>query len=815
MLNDLRTALRGLRKSPGFAVAVLATLALGIAANTAIFSVVYGVWLRPLPYQQAGRLAVVQTRLPALVQRPIPFSAADVLDFERLNRTFDAVTMYTMNNADLSAGGQASRVRVARISHGLFPLLGVSPLLGRHFTSDEDWKRVPVVVLSHALWQRQFGGDDKVLGKTVKLGLKSYVVTGVMRKGFQFPEPSMQASEVADLWVPMSMSAEELAGRGDNFNYSVVARLRPGVTWAQAREDADRTMAVIRQSYPAEIPKDIKLLAEVTPLAEEIVHNSKTLLAVLMGAVALLLLIACANVSNLLLIRSLSKQREVSLRLSLGATRARVARQFLTECLLLGLGGGVLGLLMAQSSLDLLIGLAPQDLPRLQEISVDSTVLLFTFAVSLAATLAFGLAPSISASRQDLMSVLRAGTQGSMGSRGRTHLGNLFVAAQVALAVVLMVCSGLLMRTFFGLKSADPGFRSERLLTASVSLPRERYDGKSSAYRVYEKLLERLSTAPGIDRAGFGTSLPLAGDWQRVFTVEGESAPPKGVQPLCAHNVVTEGYFQTLGIALKRGRGFGIEDREESEPTVVISESMAKRYFQGGDAIGRRMKWGVKETKTPWMKVIGVVADVKSQGLDREALPQTYAYWRQERAFGPDRIVRVALRTRGPAEQAAGLLRRSMSELDSEVAVADLQTMEQVVTVHLESRRFNMYLFGVFALAATLLAGIGVFGVMAHLVAQRTQEIGVRKALGARGADVLRLVFQRGIVLVGSGMLAGLAAALGLARLMRNLIYGVQPGDPLTLLSVCGLLTLAALAACAVPAWRAMRVDPMRALRWE
>jgi predicted permease len=815
MLHDLRIALRGLRKTPGFALAVIATLALGIAANTAIFSVVYGVWLRPLPYQQPDRLAVVQTRLPALVQRPIPFSAPDVLDFARLTRAFEGVSCYSMNNTDLAAGGEAARVRVARISHGLFPLLGVSPLLGRHFTEEQDTRRVQVLLLSHALWQRQFGGDPTVIGKTVKLGLKPYVVTGVMPKGFQFPEPSMQASEVADLWVPMSLSAEEVAGRGDDFNYSVIARLRPGITWTQAREDADRTMAVIRQSYPAEIPKDIQLLAQVSPLPEEIVHNSKTLLGVLMGAVALLLLIACANVSNLLLIRSLARQREVSLRLSLGATRGRVARQFLTECLLLGLAGGSLGLLMAQSGLDLLIRLAPQDLPRLNEVSVDSTVLLFACALSLAATLAFGLAPSLAGSRQDLMTVLRAGSQGSMGSRGRTRLGNLFVAAQVALAVVLMVCSGLLMRTFFGLKNADPGFRTERVMTASVALSRVRYEGKSSAMRLYERLMERLSSTPGLDRVALATSLPMAGDWQRVFLVEGQNDPPKGTQPLCAHNVVTEGYFQTLGVALKRGRGFSIDDREDAEPSVVISESMAKRYFQGGDAVGRRMKWGVKETKTPWLKVIGVVADVKSQGLDREALPQTYTYWQQERAFAPDRIVRVALRTRGPAEQAAGVLRGVMRELDSEVAVADVWTMEQVVSEHLESRRFNMYLFGVFALAATLLAGIGVFGVMAHLVAQRTQEIGVRKALGAQGIDVLRLVVQRGLILVGAGLGAGLASALGLARLLQNLIYGVQPGDPLTLLSVCGLLALAALAACAVPAWRAMHVDPMSALRWE
>jgi predicted permease len=557
------------------------------------------------------------------------------------------------------------------------------------------------------------------------------------------------------------------------------------------------------------------MFAQVSPLAEAIVQNSKTLLGVLMGAVALLLLIACANVSNLLLIRSLARHREISLRLSLGATRARVARQFLTECLLLGLAGGTAGLLMAQSSLDLLIRLAPQDLPRLSEVSVDGVVLMFTFAVSVLATLAFGLAPALTAGRQDLMGVLRAGTQGSLGSRGRTQVSNLFVAAQVALAVVLMVCSGLLMRTFFSLKYTDPGFRTERVMTASVALPRLRYEGTSSAQRLYLQLLERLATAPGVERAGFATSLPMAGDWQRVFTVEGQNAPPRGAQPLCAHNVVTEGYFQTLGVKLLRGRGFGIDDRDGSEPAVVISESMAKRYFQGGDALGRRLKWGVKETKSPWLKVIGVVADVKSQGLDREALPQTYSFWQQEQAFGPDRIVRLALRTRGPAELAAGLLRRTMSELDSEVAVADLQSMEQIVADHLESRRFNMYLFGVFALAATLLAGIGVFGVMAHLVAQRTQEIGVRKALGARSADVLRLVFQRGLILVSAGLAIGLASALGVARLLQNLVYGVRPGDPLTLASVCGLLALAALLACAVPAWRAMRVDPMRALRWE
>ncbi len=423
MWNDLRIAIRNLRKTPGFAFAVVATLGLGIALNTTIFSVVNAVWLRPLPFAQPGQLCLVQTRIPALIQAPIPFSAPDVGEFERHTNVFQQVGAFGTQTGDLAGGGEPVRVKTARITWSLFPMLGVSPALGHNISKDDDLRRVRTLILSNALWQRQFGGDPAIVGKTVRLDRETYTVAGVMPKGFQFPEQTLSSSGPADLWLPMSWSADELSRIGDNFDYAVIARLKPGVTIEQARQDSDRVAEQIRQTYPQDLAKGIKLMASVTPLTEEIIGRTKPLLGVLMGAVALLLLVGCANISNLMLIRSLGRQREVAVRHSLGATRGRVVSQFLSESLVLGVGGGITGLLAAQFGLEALVSLAPADLPRKAEINMDPMVLLFTLAVSLIATIAFGLAPALASSHTDLMVSLRAGSSGSMGSRGRSRLG--------------------------------------------------------------------------------------------------------------------------------------------------------------------------------------------------------------------------------------------------------------------------------------------------------------------------------------------------------------------------------------------------------
>ncbi|WP_321478159.1 ABC transporter permease [uncultured Paludibaculum sp.] len=813
MWNDLRIAVRNLRKTPGFVVAVVATLGLGIALNTTIFSVVNSVWLRPLPYSQPDRLCTIQTRIPSLIPTPIPFSAPDVGEFARQTRAFEQVGAFGTRTGDLTGGGEPTRVKVARITWTLFPMLGVAPRLGRNFSREEDEKRGKTLLLSDGLWRRQFGADPAIVGKTVRLDRDTYTVAGVMPRSFAFPEPSISGSGPADLWLPMSWTAKELAAKGDNFNYNVFGRLKPGITLPQAREDADRVADLLRQTYPQELA-EVKVLAALAPLTEEVIGRSKPLLGVLMGAVGLLLLVGCANISNLMLIRGLGRQREVAVRQSMGATRGRVVRQFLAESLILGMAGGVVGLLAAQFGLEALVRLAPSDLPRKAEIGVDPAVLLFTMGLSLLVTIAFGLAPALASSHTDLMLSLRAGSSGSMGTRNRSRLGNWFAVAQVALAMVLLVGAGLLMRTFFTLRGANPGFRSDHLLTASITLPTARYQKTADLESFQRRLLEDLSTQPGIRQVGLSSGLPMEGTWRRIFAVEGNTQPTRGRKPFCAHYVVAGGYFQAMGIPLKEGRLFGMEDQAGKPRVVILSETFAKRFFPGGSAVGKRLKWGMVASDEPWVTVIGVVGDIKDKGLDEVSEPQAYSWWRQT-GGDPLRGASIVVSTSGDPGQATHLLRTAIGRLDSEIAVANLLTMEQRVSAQLNSRRFNMYLFSVFAMAATLLAGIGVFGVMAHLVSQRMQEFGVRKALGAQGSDIFRMVYGRGFLLVGLGLAAGLAGSLVLARGMQSMIYGISPNDPLTLAAVCLLLTAAAALACGGPALRALRVEPIKALRWE
>ncbi|MGJ5817166.1 ABC transporter permease [Paludibaculum fermentans] len=815
MWIDLRIAVRNLRKTPGFAFAVIATLGLGIALNTTIFSVVNAVWLRPLPFVHPEQLCLVQTRIPALIQMPIPFSAPDVGEFERQTSAFQQVGAFGTNSGDLAGGGEPVRIKATRITWSLFPLLGVAPALGHNFSKDDDLLRVRTLILSDGLWKRQFGSDPAILGKKVRLNRETYTVAGVMPRGFQFPEQTLNSGGPADLWVPMSWSADDLSHKGDNFDYSVIARLKPGVTLSQAGQDSDRVAELIRQTYPQELAKGIKLLAAVSPLSDQVIGRSKPLLGVLMGAVAMLLLVGCANISNLMLIRSLGRQREVAVRQSLGATRGRVISQFLSESLVLGLAGGVVGFLAAQFGLEALVSLAPSDLPRKAEINIDPTVLFFTLAVSIIATIAFGLAPALASSRADLMVSLRAGSSGSMGSRGRSRLGNWFAVTQVALAMILLVGAGLLMRTFFSLKGANPGFRSDHIITASISLPEVRYAKPSDVESFDLRLMEELSGQPGVRNVGLSSNLPLEGDWKRIFSIQGEQNLTAGREPFCTHFLIAGAYFQSLGIPLKQGRYFGLEDRTGTEGVVIVSETFARRFLSGAPPVGQKLKWGTPSSDMPWMKVIGVVGDVKDSSLDKAPEAQAYSWWRQAVGTGPMRRTSIAVSTSGDPAGAANMLRASVRRLDGEMAVANLLTMEQHVSSQLNSRRFNMYLFGVFAVAATLLAGIGVFGVMAHLVSQRTQEFGVRKALGANGSDIFRMVFGRGFVLVGLGLAAGLAGSLVLARAMQSMIYGVSPNDPLTLGAVCLLLSAAAALACGGPALRALRVEPLKALRWE
>jgi putative ABC transport system permease protein len=810
--QDLRYGVRMLGKSPGFtAVAVLA-LALGVGANTAIFSVVNTVLLRPLPFKDSGRLVLLQEGIPKLGVRAIPVCAPDVLDYERQNHVFEELGAFRTTSYDLSGLGEAERVRAARVSAGLFPLLGVQPALGRVFAREEDQPGHLVAVLSDGLWRR-FGADPGVVGRTVALDRKPYTIIGVMPPRFEFPLRGPQFhSEPAELWLPMAFTPEELRVRGDNFNNSVIARLKPGVTLARANADVMAIARRIQELFPPDVRKDFNLEASVVPYREQVVGGVRTLLLVLLGAVGFVVLIACANVANLLLTRAAARQKEIAIRTALGASRLRLVCQLLSESALLALLGGALGLLLAYWGTDLLVAVIPGSIPRSQEIAVDLQVLGFTLALSLATGLVFGAGPAVAATRTRVNETLKEGGRGSAAGVHRSRLHGALIISEVALALVLLAGAGLLVRSFIHLRETDPGFRPQQVLTMSVSLAPSKYAQPEQVRAFFQRLLERLQSQPGVKAVGAGTDLPLEGSWLRAFSAEDRPEPEAGKFPVIYHTAVRGDYFEALGIPLKRGRYFSEQERPEAPCEVVLSESMARRFWPGEDPIGKRLKWGARQTETPWLAVVGVVGDVKQAALEVETQPHTYEpYWQAEHR----RTWQIAVRAAMAPSALTSAVRAQVRALDPEQPVTRVRTMEQVISTSMAPRRLNMFLLVVFASAATLLAAIGIYGVMAYSVTQRTHEIGVRMALGARRGDVLRMVIRQGMTLVLIGVGIGLGGALALTRVLASFLYGVKPTDPLTFAAVSVLLAAVALLADYIPARRATRVDPMIALRYE
>ena len=816
LTQDLRNGFRTLLRSPSFAAVALIALAVGIGANTAIFSVLNAVILRPLPYQDPGRLVMVRELIPKVGPNPIPLSAADVVDFAHQNRVFDGVAGFEGLTFELSGGDQPERVDAARVNAALFPTLGVAPLLGRTFTSEEDQPGRRVAVLSYGLWQRRFGADPDVVGKTVSLDRMGYTIIGVMPRSFAFPIQGLSFFRPASLWVPMAFSSEELKNRGDNFNIGVVARLKPGVTLARATADAAAIAHGIQETYPAEVRGDLTLGAVVTPLDEVVVGDVRTLLLILAGAVGFVLLIACANVANLLLTRSAERRKEIAIRAALGAGRLRLLRQFLTESLMLALAGGALGLLVAKWGTDILVALAPASIPRAQESSLDLPVLGFTLALSLLTGLIFGTVPAWTASRTHLAETLKEGGRESTGAPHRRLRGAL-VVSEVALALVLLISAGLLIKSFVRCRETDPGFQPERLMTMSLALPDSTYKQATQIRSFYRQLIDRTQALPGVKAAGASTDLPLEGAWTRIFTVEGYHPPPGEQLNMCSHSMILGGYLQALGVPLIRGRIFTDQDRPGSVPVIVVSKSIADRFWPNQDPIGKRLKWGLPQSSDPWLTVVGVVGDVKQAGLDQPTRPHTYEPWAQ----ADDSMVQFAsalnLAVRATADPVAlaGMVRSQVWSLDKQLAVADVKTMDQVVQESMAPRRFNMFLLAVFAIVSVFLAAIGIYGVISYSVAQRTHEIGVRMALGARRSDVLGLVVREGMASALIGVALGLIGALAITRLMSSLLYAVRPTDPVTFVGVAVLAAAVALLASYIPARRATKLDPMVALRYE
>ena len=810
--RDIRFALRRLSKSPGFAAAAILTLALGIGATTAMFSVINGVMLRPLPYRDPDRLVMVLEHVERVSQEPLGLPPGDVLTFQREGRAFDGVAGFQSRLVEITGAGNPQQVEGIRSSSSLFTVLGVSPAMGRTFTEEEDWNRARVVIISHSFAQRAFGGGTQALGRIIDIDRVPFAIIGVMPPEFRFPlEEDRQAPQ--DVWVPMAFTDQERAQTGTNFNFGAVARLKPGVSLAQAEADAERLGRQIEASHSASIRANLKLDALVQSFADYTYGSYRAPLLLLLLAVGCLLLIAVSNVANLMLAKASARQQEMAIRLALGARGRRLGAQLVTEGIVLSVVGGALGVLIATFGTRALIGLVPSNVPRLQTAGADIRVLLFALAVSVLSGIVFGLAPALFAMRADVNSNLK--TRGASLGRRHSILRTGFAALQVALALVLLIGCGLLIRSFQRTMSVDPGFRPENMLTAELVLPKGQYQTPQQIRNFFTEVVRRLQATAGTNSAGGSTDLPLQGSWNTLVTVEGQPPPPVMAWNSC----LVGDYFQAAGIPIIHGRPFAESDDQTAPRVIIISQKLAKRAFGDRDPIGQRIKFGVAGSQRPWMTVVGVAGDVKQRGLDVETTPQVYIPFVQLEdnliSLYPLNFLNLAMRSQAPPEAAAAQLRQAVSSLDRELPVTRLQSMAQLVSQSIAPRRFYMVLVMIFAAAAMLLATVGLYGVIACSVTQRTRELGVRMTLGASRADVVRLVLRWGALIALAGIVGGIAGALALTRAIRSFLYGVQPTDPLTFLTVVLILATVTLAACYIPARRAAAIDPTIALRYE
>ena len=817
--QDLRYGARMFRRSPGFTAIAVLTLALGIGANAAIFSVVNAVLLSPLPYANAHRLMLVKELLPNITAEPFNVSGPDITQIQKLNHVFEGVGGFGVWTYEFSGRGEPARLTADRISSDLFDVLGVQPLLGRAFEPQEEQFGNQVVILSYGFWQRQFGGQHNILGQTINLDRKPYTIVGVMPESFVFPLPGMIQGVAADLWVPLGLSKEELADFGDNFSYTVVGKLKPGIQPGQVNADLQLVAQGVLETYKqwsrdANSPLgDFRLGMVSVPLRDEVTGPLKPMLLMLLGAVGFVLLIACVNVANLLMMRSVGRQKEIAVRLAIGAGKLRLLRQFLVEGMMLAFTGGGLGLALAVWLKDILAVHMPANIPQFHAIELDWTVLLFSFLIVTLAGLVFSVLPTLWASRTDFNPSLQESSRGNSQGPDHRRLRAAFVIVEVALSVVLLVGAGLLMRSFQRVLNTNPGFRPEHVLTASIDLPpTESYSQNEKVASFYKQLMEKLRQTPGIAAAGASTDLPLLGGWTHAFTVEGYQSPPGPQLNLDNHSVIYGDYLEAMGIPLLRGRGFTEQDGPKSTHVLLVSDSLAKKYWPGQDPLGKRLKWGPAESSDPWLTVVGVVGDVKQGPLETATDAHTYEPYAQ---LGVPLSLRVAVRGQGDPAGLATEVRDAVRDLDPQLALGSVRTMDEVISRSTSSRRFSLVLVGSFAALALTLAAIGIYAVLAYTVARRTHEIGVRMALGARSSDVLRQVLGQGLRVTAIGIVLGAAGALVLMRFLQSLLYEVRPTDPLTFAGVLSVLVIVSATASYLPARRAMRVDPMVALRNE
>ncbi len=799
--QDLRYGARMLTKQPSFTLIAVLTLSLGIGANTAIFSVVNAVLLRALPYPQSEQLVMLWQGGQRGELGQMPVSPPELMDYRAGQQVFQSLAAHTMADANLSGSGEPERLRAAVVSADWFAVLRTQPLSGRTFLPEEHQPgQNNSVVLSYGLWQRRFGGDASVLGRSVVLNGRARTVAGIMPAGFRYPSE-------ADLWLPLAFTPEQLSPAFRSRHYlDTIARCKDGVTLAQAQEN----IRAIAARFPDEGPTGMP--ARLVSLHEQLVGQVKAPLVLLLAAVVFVLLIACANVANLLLARSTARRAEMAIRQALGAGRSRLLRQLLTESLLLALAGGTLGLLLAWWGIGPLAALAAEAIPRVDEVELDGRVMGFAAGVSLLTGLLFGLAPAWQAARLNLNAMLKSGAPGAGGfSRQRTR--SLLVVSEIALALILLAGAGLLLRSFHRLGQVNPGFNPARVLTADLALPFARYDTNAKRAAFYQQLIERLQALPGVQSAGIISDLPLSGmNADRSYTHD--AIPPdrqRGSPPNADYRHCSPDYFNAIGIPLLRGRAFTEQDTPDAEPVAIVNETLARRIWPNENTVGKRIAFFAPQGLEPWRVIVGVTGDVKHRGLNEEARPEIYV----PHAQAPEGTMTLILRAAGDPLALTAAVRNAVQSLDADQPLFHVRTLAQLRAESIAPQRFSLLLLGLFAAVALLLAALGIYGVISYAVSQRTHEIGIRMALGAQAGDVVRLVIGQGMKLALLGIAVGLGGALVVTRSMKTLLFGVRPTDPLTFAAIALLLMLVALLACWIPARRATKIDPLTALRQE
>ncbi|HEU4767715.1 MAG TPA: ABC transporter permease [Pyrinomonadaceae bacterium] len=800
-LRDISYSLRVLLKSYAFTIVVVLTLALGIGANTAIFSFANGILLRPLPYPQSDRLAMLDETALKRGMDSMSVSYPNFLDWREQNTVFEDIGVhFGTSRFALSGAGEPVEIRGTRLTHGLFEILRVSPQLGRTFTADEDRpEQDAVVILGHDLWQRNFGGDPNIIGQKIVLSNRPRTVIGVMPRGFRFPE-------ISELWVPLALTPQMFTRTDHGLN--AIARLKDGVTFEGAQAEMKNIAARIEQQNPV---TNEGLGVKVLSLHDNLVGDYREGLLILLGVVGFVLLVACVNVANLMLARATARQKEFALRAALGASRWRIMRQLLVESLVLAVAGGVLGFVLSLLALRLLLTAIPIQLPFWMNFGIDFRVLAFAVGITLLTGAIFGAIPALQTSRVDLNDTLKEGGRGSIGFRGRSR--SLLVVTEIALSLVLLVGAGLMIQSFLRLRRVNIGLDAQNVLTARLILPSAKYRAEEQRATFFKQLLERVRGVPGVAAASATATLPLSGSsWGRSLTVEGYPVLSVGQAPMIQHSVVTPGYFRTMGIALLHGRDFTDADALEAPKVTIIDERLAREYWPNENPIGKRIRFGPPEDNEPWHTIIGVVSPVRHQRMQEETRKSVYLPHLQIPVTG---MALVAKTTSPNPREVVNAIRREVAQIDPDQPLSEVATMEEVVAESIWQPRLYATLFSVFAGGALILALIGIYGVMAFLVQTRTHEIGVRMALGATARDVFKLIVGRGMKLTIIGVVIGVGGAIARTRLMQSLLFNTSTTDPLTFIAIALLLSVAAFFACYIPARRAAKLDPLVALRYE